>query len=194
MSFRGYDKDVLVFDFESTGFIRDPETGEVTDAGDPTQLGAILLDKATLVEKDSFTSDIKADPERLDPWVLKHTDITAEKLAAAPEPSTVAQQFVDQFGTDFYLASWNVTFDRFWLQTLLSSIQRTDAMYDYHHLDVWSVAYTYLCQLGHPEIKKSEPTFKAFGQSGRQAHTALDDCRRTAEVLRAVVNHKELSL
>lgn len=192
--FAGYSKDVLLFDCESTGFTKDPQTGNITDPGDITQLGAILLDAKSLVEKDSFLSDVKADPERLDPWVLEHTDITAERVSMAPERSEVMQKFVEQFGTDVYLASWNASYDLHWLGQLTQSINRLSSMYDYHHIDVWPLTYTYLCQLGHPEIIRSEETFQAFGQNARGAHNALDDCRRTAEVLRAVVNQKELSL
>lgn len=193
-SFKGFSKDILLFDFESTGFIKDPSTGDVADPGEPTQLGAILLDKHDLSEKGSFLSDIKADPDMLDPWVLEHTDITAERVINASSRKVVASKFVEQFGTDFYLASWNVTFDRYWLFILIEAIGRLDTMYDYHHLDVWSLSYAYLCQLGHPEIERSEEAFKAFGQSARSAHNALDDCRRTAEVLRATISRAELSL
>lgn len=193
-TFKGFSKDILIFDFESTGFTKDPSTSDVADPGEPTQLGAILLDKTDLSEKASFLSDIKADPDMLDPWVLENTDITEDRVINAPSREEVASKFVEQFGTDIYLASWNVTFDRYWLFLLVEAIGRLDTMYDYHHLDVWSISYTYLCQLGHPEIVRSEDAFKAFGQNARGAHNALDDCRRTAEVFRATINQTELSL
>ncbi|MEI7818976.1 MAG: exonuclease domain-containing protein [bacterium] len=188
VQFKGFSKDILLIDFESTGFKNDPTTKDVIDPGEPTQLGAILLDAITLEEKSEFISDIKADPALLDPWVLENTDITIERVTSAPDHQSVAKKFVDQFGLDVYLATWNVTFDRAWLDVLMQSIDRRDTMYDYHHLDVWSLAYTHLCKLGHPEIIKSEDTFAFFGQSARTAHNALDDCRRTAEVLRAIIN------
>lgn len=186
-TFEGFGKDILLLDFESTGFTRDETTGDVSDPGYPTQLGAVLLDYKTLEEKDHFLSDIKADPDRLDAWVLKNTDITRERVSNAPEPAIVAQQFVDQFGTEPFLATWNIVFDRYWLDQLMHSIDRGEAMYDYHHLDVWSLTYTYLCEHGHPDIIQTQATFRLFGQSDRSVHNALDDCRRTAEVLRAVI-------
>ncbi len=64
-TFKGFSKDILIFDFESTGFTKDPSTSDVADPGEPTQLGAILLDKTDLSEKASFLSDIKADPDML---------------------------------------------------------------------------------------------------------------------------------
>lgn len=185
-TFAGFSKPVLLFDFESTGFIRN-EYGDVVDPGEPTQLGAILLNAKSLKEEVSFISDIQADPDKLDPWVLKNTDITAERVANAPTPKEVAESFVEKFGTEVYLASWNVVFDQAWLDRLLQSIGRRGSMYDYHHLDVWSLAYAYLCRHGYTDMVRSEETFKLFGQSARSAHNALDDSRRTAEVLRAIL-------
>lgn len=192
--FKGFSKDILLFDCESTGFTKHPDNGDILDFGDITQIGAVLLDKVTLKEKDFYLSDVRADPKRLDPWVLEHTDITAERVAKAPERAAVAQEFIDRFGTDVYLASWNARDDQQWLGQLTKSVGREQNMYDYHCLDVWPIAYTYLCQLGHPEIIRSEDTFRAFGQDSRGAHNALDDSRRTAEVLRAVTSQQELSL
>lgn len=185
-TFAGFSKPVLLFDFESTGFIRN-EHGDVVDPGEPTQLGAILLNAKTLTEEASFISDIRADPDKLDPWVLENTDITAKRVASAPTPKEVTESFVEQFGTEVYLASWNVVFDQAWLDRLLQSIGRRGSMYDYHHLDVWSLAYAYLCRHGYADVVRSEETFKLFGQSTRSAHNALDDSRRTAEVLRAIL-------
>ncbi len=193
MTFAGFSKDILLIDFESTGFTRDTETNDVIDPGDPTQLGAVLLDRKTLAEKHHFLSDIQADPARLDAWVLEHTDITAERVKNAPSSKQVARDFIEAFGTDVYLASWNVSFDRAWLDAFLRALHRRETMYDYHHIDVWTLAYTYLCEQGHPEVVRSEETFRLFGQDARGAHNALDDCRRTAEVLRAIINREPLT-
>jgi DNA polymerase III alpha subunit (gram-positive type) len=185
-NFRGFSKPVLLIDFESTGFVKNAH-GDVVDPGEPTQLGGVLLHAKTLVEEKSFLSDIQADAGKLDPWVLEHTDITPEKLANAPIRKEVAEKFLDEFGTDLYLASWNVTFDRAWLDLLMQAVSRRGTMYDYHHIDVWSLAYAYLCQHGRADVVRSEDTFQLFGQSARSAHNALDDSRRTAEILRAVL-------
>ena len=184
--FAGFAKPVLLVDFESTGFTADRH-GDVVDPGEPTQLRAVLLNATTLTEEAHFLSDIRADPSKLEPWVLENTDITPERVASAPVRKQVADSFLQTFGTDVYLASWNVTFDRAWLDMLMQSVGRRGTMYDYHHLDVWSLAYAYLCQQGHPHVVRSEATFRLFGQSARSAHNALDDCRRTTEVLRAVL-------
>lgn len=186
MSGLEFSKPILVFDFESSGFVKS-DNGDVTDIGDPTQLGALLLNPTTLKEESTFCSDIRCNPDRLIDWVLEHTDMTRDRAGSAPEPKEVAEKFLAQFSTDVYLASWNVSFDRRWLAQLMSSIGHNDSFYDYHHIDVWTLAYTYLAQRGKGDIIKSEQVFAEFGQSARGAHNALDDCRRTAEVLRTIV-------
>lgn len=191
--FAGFAKDIAVIDFESTGFVKNVH-GDTVDPGEPTQIGGVLLDATTLEEKSHYLSDVKADPKRLDPWVLEHTDITAERVVAAPQRSVVAKQFIDAFPPDsVFLATWNVAYDRHWLNTLMQSIEHTESFYDYHHLDVWTLAYTYLASHGHTNTIRSEETFQLFGQSTRGAHNALDDCRRTADVLRAIVFDKGIT-
>lgn len=181
-----FSKPLLVFDFESTGMIYE-DNGDVIDKGDPSQLGAVLLDPKTLEARSEFATDIRVEPSLLTQWVLENTDITPERAKAAPAPRQVAQKFVDQFGTEVFLASWNVDYDRHWLSKLLASINRNDSMYDYHHIDVWTLAYSHLAALGKGDIIRSEEVFTEFGQSARNMHNALDDAKRTAAVLRAVL-------
>lgn len=189
--FGGFSKPVLLFDFESTGFFHN-DCGDVTDPGAPTQLGAVLLHPQTLVKEQTFLTDIYVDAKnkKLSTWALEYTDITVERLSRAPKPSVVAKKFLSQFGCKLYLASWNVVFDRFWLDGLMQTIGRRATMYDYHHLDVWSLTYGYLSQQGYSDIVRSELIFQLFGQAARSNHNALDDCLRTAEVLRSVMFDK----
>ncbi len=187
MSFRGFGKDIALFDFESTGFRKNAQE-MIIDPGEPTQLGVLVLDRQSLEEKTSYMSDIQANPAKLEPWVLENTDITAERLKQAPTPKAVAEKLLDIVQPEkVFLASWNVYYDRIWLDQLLKASDHTESVYDYHHLDVWTLAYQYLCAHGYTQVIRSEATFQLFGQASRQAHNALDDCRRTAEVLRAVV-------
>ncbi|MFO0954963.1 MAG: 3'-5' exonuclease [Candidatus Saccharibacteria bacterium] len=188
--FAGFAKSVLLIDFESTGFVKN-STGDIIDSGEPTQLGAVLLDARSLQEVSHFSSDIQADPAKLDAWVQAHTDITPERVIRAPSRAEVAKRLVEQFAPEsVFLASWNIHYDRGWLDVLLRSIDRRESLFDYHHIDVWSLAYHYLCSHGRSDVIRSEETFALFGQSARAAHNALDDCRRTAEVLRAIVFDK----
>lgn len=78
---KGFAKDILLIDFESTGL--DPFVH------DPTQLGAILLDKHTLREKGHFLSYIEADLSKASSEALVVSGITAEKLEGAPKSDEV---------------------------------------------------------------------------------------------------------
>ena len=186
MSALRFSKPILVLDFESTGFVF-ADNGDVVDAGEPTQLGAVLLDPVTLHQTDEYLSDIQTDPNFLTEWVLENTDITPERVQSAPACEVVAREFIKTFGHDVFLASWNVYYDRKWLSQLLGSIGRNHTLYDYHHIDVWTLAYTYLAQQGKADIVRSEAVFADFGQAARSAHNALDDAKRTAAVMREIL-------
>jgi DNA polymerase III epsilon subunit-like protein len=181
----GFQKDILLIDFEGSGW------GDIA-LSEPTQLGAVLLDKQSLEEKGDYLSYIAIDhPENFRQEAIELSGITPNILVDAPAKQQIANEFVKKFGTDVFLASWNSSFDQAMLQMLLHSIKKDLSYFDYHYLDIWPIAYAYLCRHGHGDIIRSEPTFKYFGQTERSNHDALDDCRRTAEVLRKVYFAKD---
>lgn len=180
---KGFAKDILLIDFESTGL--DPIIH------DPTQLGAILLDKNTLKEKQSFTSYIAADLSKASPEALKVSGITPEKLKGAPDQKEVINQFLDTFGTDVFLASWNSILDRGLLDKMLRDIGKDIFAYDYHYLDIWPICYMHLARSGQGDKIRGDATFAAIGLAPRGSHDALEDCRYAAEALRAIYNGKE---
>lgn len=177
---RGFSKDILLIDFETTGLDLEKSL--------PIQLGAVLLDKQTLAEKDSFLSFIKQDLSDMPAESAKIHGITADHLKDSPQPDDVITSFLDQFGVEVYLASWNEMLDHTMMAKLLKEVDKDIYVHDYHYLDVWSLAYLYLVQQGRGDIVRSEPTFQHFGLPSRNAHNALEDCRHTAEVLRKVYN------
>lgn len=178
----GFSKDILLIDFETTGLDLDRSL--------PIQLGAVLLDKETLKEKDSFLSFIKQDLSDMNPVAAKIHGITDESLTDALSPKEVIEKFLKQFGTEVYLASWNEMLDHTMMAKLLKEVDKDIYAHDYHYLDVWSLAYLYLVQQGKGDVVRSEPTFQYFGLPPRKNHDALEDCRHTAEVLRKVYNGK----
>lgn len=180
---KGFAKDILLIDFESTGL--DPIEH------DATQLGAILLDKNTLKEKKSFSSYIAADLTKASPEALAVSGITAEKLEGAPSPTEVIKKFLDEFGTDVFLASWNSILDRGLLDKMLRMVGKDIFVYDYHYLDVWPICYMHLARSGQGDKLRGDDTFAALGLSARAAHDALEDCRYAAEALRAVYQGKD---
>ncbi len=180
---KGFAKDILLIDFESTGI--DPVEHE------PTQLGAILLDKETLKEKDSYFTFIAADLSIASQEALDISGISAKDLKGAPSQEKVIKEFLDTFGNDVFLSSWNSILDRGLLDKMLRKVGKTIFEYDYHYLDVWPICYMYLARTGQGDKLRGEATFNALGLPPRGNHDALEDCRYAAEALRAVYNEKQ---
>lgn len=176
----GFSKDILLIDFETTGLSLDDAL--------PIQLGAVLLDKNSLDEKDSFLSFINQDVSGMSEESSKIHGITQKDLNKAPSQQEVITDFLAKFGTEVYLASWNEMLDHMMLVKMLKSIGKDIYEHDYHYIDIWSVAYMHLVKHGRGDIVRSEPTFQHFGLPARKVHDALEDCRHTAEVLRKVYN------
>lgn len=163
-------KDILIIDFE----------GPV----EPVQVGAVLLDKDTLEEKDSFVSYIYAD---LQGKVTKKSGISQETLEGAPSPAEVGKMLFDKFGTDILLGSWVDTLDIDHFRKIIGAAGITWKKFDYHVLDIWPAAYIHLLNQGYKGPIDSESMFRFFGAEARGLHNALEDCRITAAVLRKIV-------
>lgn len=164
-----FPKDIVIIDFEGWE--------------QPNQLAAIRLDKDTLEEKDSFVSYIYADLKGKTSMV---TGITQEMLEGAPKQAEVAKRFHTQFGTDIFLSSFVINLDLQHFKTILKAAGIDFLSYDYHIIDLWTLAYIHLLKQGYTGSQKSEPIFQAFGAKPRSSHDALEDCRIAAEVLRKV--------
>lgn len=164
-------KDILLIDFEGLY--------------EPAQIGAVLLDRESLVEKNSFCTYIYAD---LKGRIGKKSGITQGMLAGAPTPAEVGKMLFEKFGTDIFIASWVANLDTTHLKKLMdaASISCWD-VYDYHVLDIWPAAYIYLLKHGYIGGIGSEEMFQAFGTKPRGLHDALEDCRIAADVLRRIV-------
>ncbi len=164
-------KDILFIDFEGRF--------------EPTQIGAILLDKETLAEKDSFSTYIYTD---LQGRVSPTSGITQEMLEGAPLPAEVGKMLYKKFGNDFFLGSWAANLDITHFEKIMSlagySVWET---FDYHILDIWPIAYVYLLKQGYTGGVRSEEMFREFGMPPRGSHDALEDCRIAADILRKIV-------
>jgi DNA polymerase III alpha subunit (gram-positive type) len=164
-------KDILVLDFEGGHH-------------GPKQLGAVLLDKETLDEKDRFVSYMYLDMQGIPS--LK-SGITQDMLDDAPQPGKVAKKFYKKFGTNVFLASFVSDLDIQHLRRIIKEAGLNSFEYDYHILDIWPLAYTHLLKNGYEGNFDSESIFQAFGFSPRANHNALEDARIAAGVLRKIV-------
>lgn len=164
-----FPKDILMIDFEGLS--------------DPIQIGAVLLDKKTLQEKDSFESYIWRD---LHGEVKAKSGITQEMLEGAPSQAEVGKAIFEKFGTDLFIGSWVAHGDSRSFDKIIKAAGLDSKLYDYHILDLWPAAYIYLLKRGYSGNFDSESMFREFGIKPRGLHDALEDSRIAAEILRKI--------
>jgi DNA polymerase III epsilon subunit-like protein len=174
-----FPKDILILDFETTDL--DPYKAL------PIQIGLILLDKETFIEKDSYLSFIKSDTTSATKEALAVSGITTSQLLEAPSPEKVGREIFQKFGTNVFLSSWGQRLDRIMLDKLLGAAGIDTFSFDYHYLDIWPLAYVHLLKQDYKGGFRSEEIFQAFGLDPRGKHDALDDCRREAEIFRKIM-------
>ena len=165
-----FKKDILIIDFEGLK--------------NPVQIGAVLLDKETLNEKDNFSTYIFAD---LKNKVKVISGISQETLKDAPTQAEVGQMVFEKFGTDIIIGSWVAKSDIKNFKKIIEAAGLDFKLYDYHILDIWPAAYIYLIKQGYSGGMRSEEIFQEFGEKPRGLHDALEDCRIAADVLRRIV-------
>lgn len=163
-------KDILLIDFEGLA--------------EPVQVGAILLDKETLEEKDSFNTYIWAD---LQGEIKATSGISQETLKGAPTQAEAGRMIFEKFGTDVLIGSWVANADSKNFEKIIKAAGLDPALYDYHILDIWPVAYIDLLKRGYNGSIRSEKIFQEFGAKPRGLHNALEDCKIAADVLRQIV-------
>lgn len=107
-----------------------------------------------------------------------------EELATAPTIDSVIAQFEKYAPSDAVISGHNVAFDVAFLKAAYS---RTGFRYpfDYHTLDLWSVAFFVLSaqRIALPEYNLTS-LCKLYGIKRNAKHDALEDVRATAQVLR----------
>jgi len=166
-------KDILVIDFEGGG---EPDH-------EPVQIGAVLLDKETLAEKDSFSTYIYAElRERAD----SVSGITQKMLEGAPSQAEAGKMLFEKFGADILIGSWVANFDMICFKKIMAAAGINFEQYDYHVLDIWPAAYLHLLKQGYTGGIHSEEMFQFFGAKPRGLHDALEDCRLAADILRKI--------
>lgn len=165
-----FSKDILLIDFEGLA--------------EPVQIGAVLLDRKTLEEKDSFITYIWTD---LQGEIKAASGISQETLKGAPTQAEVGRMIFEKFGTDVLIGSWVARADNKNFEKIINAAGLDPKLYDYHILDIWPAAYIYLLKKGYDGSIRSEEIFKEFGAKPRGLHDALWDCRIAADVLRKIV-------
>jgi len=179
---RPFDRDLLVFDVETTG--ANPRIHQIAS------FGALLLNRTTLDAVASMSTLVQATPEalaRADPRSMEIHGIAPSRLATAPAAGEVVARFLDTFGTNFYFCGWNICFDTQFLAALFEQAGRRQDFdaFRYHRLDLWSlVELAWLRGLIPDPPESLSRVCHVFGLQRQHVHDSLEDSRIAAEVLR----------
>lgn len=177
-----FDRDLLVFDVETTGI--NPRVHQIVS------IGALLIDRTTLDTVKSMSTLVQLTPEafaQASPTAMQIHGLTLGQLEAAPTPAEVVTQFLDTFGADFYFCGWNVCFDTQFLRALFDQaghLPDFDAL-PYHRLDLWGLlqlAWLRGVILAPPDSLSI--ACGLFGIPRPSVHDAMEDARVTALILR----------
>lgn len=171
-------KDILVLDLETSG--PDPERDHII------QIGAVLLDKDNLLEKDFFNEYVKAS--LLQDTTMKHAamlNIPFETLTKSKRLVDVLKKFTVQFDRPYLLASHNIKNIFFWKNGFKKAPLPLE--FDYRILELWTIGYIYTVNMG---IRKL-PTFDTFAEHFnikiRNPHNAFERAKLSCEILRNII-------
>jgi DNA polymerase III subunit epsilon len=166
---------ILLIDVETTGI--DPHRHEIV------QLGALLLKGQDLEEHDAFSSLVRPIGP-ISVGAQKVHGLTIQNLERGPPLECVIREFDARFPADALIAGHNVGFDVAFLKRAYAQVQLTYP-FDYHVLDLWSVAFFVLTAQG-----VTLPTYNLdnlcslYGVRRDRQHDALADVRASASVMR----------
>lgn len=171
-------RDILLIDLETTG--PDPSKDF------PIQLSAILLDKDNLLEKGSFNSYIKYSfSQTTNDRVAQTLGISKENWMRAPSLKTVITSFNNTFPYNVTIASQNLVNVNFLKESFRKS--GIPYEYDYHVLELWTLAYVFLSKLNMKKIPTAETIGTYFKLQRTKERDALANCRFLGEILRKLV-------
>jgi len=180
-----FDRDLLVFDVETTGV--NPREHQIVS------IGALLLDRTTLDPVKSMSTLVQLLPEafaRANPKSMQIHGLTLSQLEVAPTPAEVVTQFLDTFGADVYFCGWNVCFDTQFLRALFDQAGRLQDFdtFPYHRLDLWSLLeLAWVRGLLQAPPDSLSIACGLFGIPRSSVHDAMEDARVSAMVLRKTV-------
>jgi DNA polymerase-3 subunit epsilon len=178
-----FPKNLLVLDLETTG--RDPIVHSTIE------IGAVLLDRESLEEIDSWSALVRRQERNgTDTRAMMLHGRSLEEIEGGKDAKDAVAEFLSRFGTDYLVAGWNVGFDVQFLRALLRSTGNNEAFdkIDYHRVDVWGIAQ-FLKTIGwfKSDVSSLSCLCQELGLSRAEAHSGLEDARLTATALRRLV-------
>jgi len=171
-------RDILFIDMQTTGINVEKDF--------PLQISAVLLDKDNLLEKGAFSSYIKNPfSQTTNDRVVQALGIPREVLIKSPNLKTVLTAFKEKFSYNVTIASHNIVNVNF----LRESFRRSNIEYeyDYHVLELWTLAYMYLSKQNLKKIPTAETIGSYFKLSRKNERDSLESCRYYSEIFRQLV-------
>lgn len=173
------ERDLVFIDLETTGF--DPTRHEIIE------VGALLVDGKTLEIKKEYEAKVK--PKHLETASKEALLVTHYSPPAWEKAKDLGEVLTDlnRLAPGGMVTGHNITFDWMFLE-LAYRKHRLPWAFDYHRLDVLSMAYVYV--LADPKVKQLSLArlSEHFGISRKRAHRAMDDVRATYAIFKQIVS------
>lgn len=171
-------KSLIVLDVETTGLL--PGQDAILE------LAGCLLSDTDLEEKSFFQSRVYTN-KVITEGAHKTHGLTLDDVENAPALPEVVAAFAGFAPPGAILCGHNVSFDVGFLQAAYSTAGRVYP-FDYHALDVWSLAFFVLGARGVQLPSYSLTSLcSVFGIAREPHHGALQDARASAAILRHLV-------
>lgn len=170
-------KDILIVHCETTG--SDPDKDAVI------QIGAVLLDKDNLLEKQFFNSYIKTS--FIDSTLRQHADylhVPFEIVRASHNLSENVRKFATAFPEQPMIATHGINNFLF----LKQAFKKSRVAFDFpaQALDLWSLGYIYTLHYGIKKMPTQDTLRTHFNITIKNRTNALDRARASAEIFRRI--------
>lgn len=177
-----FDKPLIFFDIETTGL--DPRNHEIIE------IACLVVDPKSLEVKKKYHSRVRPEHiETADPGALRLNGYNAEGWRDA-KGADEALEDLNKLASGGILAGYNVVFDHGFLEKAAWD-HEVLLTFDYHWLDVASMAYWELAGGDILEKLSLSGVCKLLGIERGKAHTAMADTRATLEVYKALKSMKQ---
>jgi len=151
-------------------------------------IGAILVDAPALRPVKEFLSYIRPPAGAKNTKVAERIHgIDLASLASAPAASEVIFRFIDEFGTEFAFAGWNVCFDVSFFRKLFVESRQEESFHKFghRHLDVQSVIRGCVDKgLIGSDVASLDDALGFAGYARPSIHNPLEDARAALDIYR----------
>ena len=172
------DRKLVFIDLETTGL--DFEKHEITE------VGCLIVNGKTLKVEGKYEEKVK--PQHLETASKEAIELTGysdEAWASAKDLEKVLHK-VANLAPNAMLAGWNITFDWLFLEKGFKKYS-IKHKYDYHRLDVMSMAYLKLFKSKKLKSLSLRKTAELYGVEVLKIHRAMNDATATYQIFLKLV-------